>query len=525
MPPFGVGTHASSLGAVLAGSFYWFWSSGDANHDGVSNINEYMQDIDRNHDGHVSGSEATFAAALPSSVLITSFIVAVIVLRLYGAGRLAQKAFGAYRRIEALATNTAYPKDISEPMQEYAELELTRNTRRTTRRHSTKSTRGCTTSAELRDLLELTESLEAIDSSPSLRGFINDFKDWNFDMFDLAQKCSDPLTVVGFSCLETFTGIDIDKAKLVTFLTAVSASYKDVVYHNHLHGAAVARSAFSMCTDLGLGNRLPEALQFAMVFAGLIHDVGHPGVTAPFLARSGDELALTYSEDSPLERMHLATAFRLLRKEANSFLTKDMLAEVRHPITRAVLGTDMARHGEQMQRLSVLIDNLQNGGYTDAIPWFWPAKPPPSYSTPEKKKMWELANMEEFVCEVFLHAADIASPAMHFDQFKRWNQLVTEEFHAQGDRELAEFGSFISVQDGYDRSVSATRLHNFHVGFIKFLVKPLYEKIDALSKTGDADNPAGCVDISVCLENIEANARIMDENVPVEGAETKEKPS
>lgn len=525
MSPLGFGTHAASLSAVLAGFFYWFWSSGDADADGVSNIKEYMQDIDRNRDGMVSGSEATSAAALPSAILIVSFVVAIIVLRLYGATILANKAFGAFRRIETLTKNTAYPKDISASMQAYAEAELTRATSRQVPRKSEKIMRGCTSSAELRELLELTESLEAIDSSPSLRGFINDFKDWNFDLFDLAQKCNDPLSVVGFSCLETFAAIDIDKPKLVHYLTDISSSYKDVVYHNQLHGAAVARSAFSMCTNIGLGKRLPEMLQFALVFAGLIHDVGHPGYTAPFLARAEDELALTYSEDSPLERMHLATAFRLLRKEENSFLTKDVFAEVKHPITRAVLGTDMARHGEQMQRLGVLLDNLQNGSYSEVFPWFWPAKPPPSYSTPERKKEWELANMEEFVVEVFLHAADIASPAMYFDQYKRWNQMISEEFHAQGDQEIAQFGTFISVQDGYDRSVSAARLHNFHVGFIKFVVKPLYEKIDALSKAEAPDNPAGCVDVSICLQNIEANAKTMDENAPVEDAEAKGKTS
>jgi hypothetical protein len=356
--------------------------------------------------------------------------------------------------------------------------------------------------------------MDLVADSPSLRSLASALARWEFDVFDLADKSSSPLVIVGFSCLDTFATVNLDHRSLLSFLNEVASSYKtSVAYHNQLHGASVARSAFSMCKGLGLGKQLPELMQFTLVLSGLVHDVAHPGLTAPFLAKAGDELSLMYSDDSPLERMHLALAFRLMRKTENAFLDPEDFAMIKQPIVRAVLGTDMTRHGEQVERLNVLLDNLTYGGSSGSIPWYWPSKPPPGLN-PAQQKEWAQKLLEEFTMEVFLHAADVATPAMPFDQFKRWNLLVQEEFHAQGDRELAEFGSIISVQDGYDRSVSPARLHKFTVGFVKFVVQPLYVKLAKASEIQVEGNPVQSVDMSDCLANLENNVKLLDETAP-----------
>lgn len=234
---------------------------------------------------------------------------------------------------------------------------------------------------------------------------------------------------------------------------------------------------------MGLGVKLDGRMEFALVLAGLIHDVGHPGLTAPFLVASDDELALKYSEDSPLERMHLAVAFELLNKEKNCFLDKETITYMKKPIVRAVLGTDMANHEKQMQRLFALRDNLQHHGSKGTITWYWPAQPPPAKRKVEQDiTVWELEEQVMFVLELYLHAADIASPTMPFDQFKRWNNLVQQEFHNQGDREKEEFGAFISAAEGYDRHAPALKLQEFTKGFVQFLVQPFFTELDLLTK-------------------------------------------
>ena len=67
-----------------------------------------------------------------------------------------------------------------------------------------------------------------------------------------------------------------------------------------------------------------------------------------------------YNDQSPLENMHLAKTFDLMRKEKNAFLEPKLVSEIRGVLIRAVLGTDMAKHAEMLTKLEALIDNLQN---------------------------------------------------------------------------------------------------------------------------------------------------------------------
>ena len=198
------------------------------------------------------------------------------------------------------------------------------------------------------------------------------------------------------------------------------------------------------------------------------------------------ELAVRYNDSSPLENMHLAVTFSLLRRENNCFLNPETLASVRALLVQAVLGTDMAKHAETMTRLEALIENqealqavhsqqsendaaaasdgsdgtsaspttstirgdsLGRSHSRDAhpaskwqlvrkassegllnhlkspataapvpplpkqvIPWYWPAKPPPSAKDEAAVSAWEIKLQEGFIVELFLHAADIGSP-------------------------------------------------------------------------------------------------------------------
>jgi hypothetical protein len=168
---------------------------------------------------------------------------------------------------------------------------------------------------------------------------------------------------------------------------------------------------------------------------GYSTDEGEDVIFSPF----DRELAVRYNDQSPLEHMHLAITFSLLRREENNFLSQDMLASIRSVLVKAILGTDMSNHSEQMARLDALIENVkaEEEGRSGAIPWYWPIKPPPALKTPVEKKEWALMLQEGFIVELFLHAADIGSPAMPFEQFRKWNRLCQEEFFVQGEMEIA----------------------------------------------------------------------------------------
>ena len=137
-----------------------------------------------------------------------------------------------------------------------------------------------------------------------------------------------------------------------------------------------------------------------------------------------------------------------------------------------------------MARLDRLIDNLKAPtGATNQTPWYWPLRPPPGRKEPAEAE-WALQLQEGFAVELFLHAADIASPAMPFDQFARWNQLVTDEFLEQGDLELAEVGHLISPPAGFSRDATPLTQHGFTRFFIQFLSRPIFEKMNELTRIG-----------------------------------------
>ena len=69
-------------------------------------------------------------------------------------------------------------------------------------------------------------------------------------------------------------------------------------------------------------------------------------------------LAIQYNDHSPLENMHLATAFTLMQKPANNFvesLSPFVRKELRRIIIAMVLATDNDRHFASLEKLEALV--------------------------------------------------------------------------------------------------------------------------------------------------------------------------
>jgi len=365
-----------------------------------------------------------------------------------------------------------------------------------------------------------------------LNELAKDIHKWDFNFFDVAEITKEPLAFTGFICLDALlpslpTEFVVDKAKLLNFLTDVERAYRDVPYHNSLHGANVAHLVWSFCEACGLRAHLPSEMQFTLVLAGLVHDIHHPGITASFLEKAGSrwktdvvfpfeladmELSILYNDQSPLENMHCAQAFHLLSKQQNAFLPSSTTAGIRRALVRAILGTDMAKHAETMTKLGALIEHKERNGKSH-IPWWWPSSPPAS-TDPEKRTAWERSLEEEFVMELFLHAADVGTPSLPIDQWRRWNSMIQAEFHNQGDLERREFGVLISPPAGFDRGAGAKAQHIFTKGFMQYVSLPLFTQIDILTRFPDSAFVASGVDISCCLENLRDNIQIWEETVP-----------
>lgn len=88
-------------------------------------------------------------------------------------------------------------------------------------------------------------------------------------------------------------------------------------------------------------------VQFALVFASLIHDVGHPGVSNAQLVKENDALAVTFSGRSIAESNSIRIAWRILMKGKYKDLRRAIfcnemeMQRFRHLIVNLVIATDL----------------------------------------------------------------------------------------------------------------------------------------------------------------------------------------
>jgi hypothetical protein len=176
---------------------------------------------------------------------------------------------------------------------------------------------------------------------------------WDFDAFDVAGACALPLAFVGLEVLgsrDLLGELKIDWATLGRFLSRVDEAYcSDVPYHNSTHATDVTGTMNYFLTTGGLERHLTPVQTFSVLLGVMIHDVGHIGLNTAFLKGTNHELAIRYNDHSPLENMHLATAFGLMldsskRCDVFEHLEPALRSEIRFNMIDLVLATDMADH-------------------------------------------------------------------------------------------------------------------------------------------------------------------------------------
>ena len=142
--------------------------------------------------------------------------------------------------------------------------------------------------------------------------------------------------------------LDLRTDGVLEYLASVESGYRDVAYHNAVHGADVAHALhWLLCSDSLLPmTRDDPLLLFTAIIATLAHDLGHDGFNNAFHTHSNSDIAIASCYQAPLERFHLSQAFKLLAKK-DSMLCKMPLAERKQVQTwmrEIVLATDFGVH-------------------------------------------------------------------------------------------------------------------------------------------------------------------------------------
>jgi len=150
---------------------------------------------------------------------------------------------------------------------------------------------------------------------------------------------------------------------------------------------------------------------------------------------------------------------------------------MRKKIIDCVISTDMAFHGKQFTFLKLKIETFQikKGNNTEKII--------------EGLDRINLAQTQQEIMNIIIHACDISNPTKPFDIYSKWADKIMSEFWVQGDKEK-ELGLPISFL--CDRVTN--KISNSQIGFIDGLVFPFINSIVCLFP-----------DLEFLIENVKKN--------------------
>lgn len=297
--------------------------------------------------------------------------------------------------------------------------------------------------------------LKALDAN------LKNLRDWDFDLFGMHEALDNntvlTMQCIGMTCMSRFRLFDIlplDKQTVRAYLGAIASEYKQVPYHNALHGVDVMQSMYSILSNcIEMSSKLSNHYIFAILIAAAVHDVGHPARNNQFLILTKHRLATVYHDQSVLENYHIARSMELMETEKFSLLSgfsKENFADIRHIMINSILHTDMAKHAGIVRDLTLDLD-VENTGL-DA----------------------SLSKNHTRCLSLLLHAADVGNPTKPWKVYRKWTDKIMEEFRDQYDHEER-----LGVSHGFFEPEKP--VPEFQIGFIQFVVSPLFTQINKIN--------------------------------------------
>ncbi|KZC07930.1 High affinity cAMP-specific 3',5'-cyclic phosphodiesterase 7A [Dufourea novaeangliae] len=217
-------------------------------------------------------------------------------------------------------------------------------------------------------------------------------------------------------------------------------------YHNSTHATDVTQAMHCFLQEKKIRMHLTNLEIMASLIAAVTHDLDHPGVNQPFLVATSNHLAALYQNTSVLENHHWRSAIGcLLESGVSDQLPANVRPELQRHISSLILATDITRQQEFLVRFKHYLD--------------------------ENRLEMKRAEDRHFILQIALKCADISNPCRPWDISRKWSYKVCEEFFRQGDYERR---LNLPVTPLCDRHT--TSIPKIQIGFIKFVVTPLYEE-------------------------------------------------
>ena len=289
--------------------------------------------------------------------------------------------------------------------------------------------------------------------------------------------------------------LDLRTDAVLEYLASVESGYRDVAYHNAVHGADVAHALhWLLCSDSLLPmTRDDPLLLFTAIIATLAHDLGHDGFNNAFHTHSNSPIAIASCYQAPLERFHLSQAFARLAKK-DSMLCKMPLAERKQVQTwmrEIVLATDFGVHMDVINEFKAMLEmrgctpkpQTADEEAAAAAALLAKSASAPAVVVGSNKA----ADDDTFVASDFeagekiltikmaIKTADLGYLTKGRAYCHVWTERVLEEFFTQGDTEKS-LG--LPVSFGCDRD--AVNIPQSQLGFYQFMIDPLYKAMNLL---------------------------------------------
>ncbi len=277
-----------------------------------------------------------------------------------------------------------------------------------------------------------------------------DISSFSFDSLVLDKKALRKGLLDIYTNLDLQGKLNLTSEQLKTYILEVSKKYHDTAFHNFTHVFDVTQVLYSLVTKSGLTSKLSDAQLCGLFLAAPSHDLDHPGLSNSYQVNAETDLAKKYNNVSVLESHHTALCLGLVDElQLLANVAPEMAEAVKATITTAILGTDMARHKDYMDALGI--------------------------HTMEEAPVDPQAG--ELLMVTLMKCSDISNPSRPLVVADKWNALCYEEFYHEGDLEKEAGRKVIPLFDRETNHISKST-----VGFVNFVVLPLYKKLDALLK-------------------------------------------
>lgn len=294
-------------------------------------------------------------------------------------------------------------------------------------------------------------------------------------------------------------GVDLPQEvlqQLRGFMKNVARLYQEHEFHNFEHASHVSMSLVKLISRVVVPGEEPPLspskcyglssdplAQFAAIFAAVVHDVEHPGVSNSQLVNEGSAFAQAYDFKSIAEQKSLDVTFELLNDD--SFVD----------LRRAICPTpEEAKRFRQMIVNFVVATDLLDLDHRETRDARWEK----AFGADVAESSCEdLANRKATIlAEHLLQAADIGHTMQHWHIYRKWNDKLFEEMfvaHQKGrgdvspseywyDAELAFFDDCVlplarKLKDARIFGVSSEEYYNYALRNVRPTVRRLVLEI------------------------------------------------